>query len=317
MSRAPARRISGSVDSSHVGDGSATSVKVLVPVDGSASAQQALRLLAGYRGPQSALAPLLVNVQSSPLSLWPQPKPDAAAIETALRDAGREILARARAELAAADCTTDAEVRIGVAAQALLDEATAQGAGLIVMGTRGRSGLAALTLGSVATRVLHGAKVPVLLVKADARLPAAFGRAQRLLLAVDGSEHALAAARWLASKPQWLGTTTVDLVYAREPLPLLAALLPPHDDILALWSGRLSEEATRAARAALAGAGIEVGLHTPAGEPAPAIVRLADERHADFIVMGTRGLGAAHHAFLGSVALKTVHLSPVPVLLVP
>jgi len=292
-------------------------VKVLVPVDGSAAAQQAVRLLAGYRGARPGLAPLLVNVQSLPLSLWPLPKPDSAAIEAALSEAGREILARAQTELAAAGCAAQAEVRIGVAAQALLDEAAARRADLIVMGTRGLGGLAALTLGSVATRVLHGAKVPVMLVKAGARLPAAFGRDQRILLAVDGSEHALKAARWLAGKPPWLGTTAVDVVYAQEPLPLLAALVPPHRDVLAQWSGKLSEEATREVRAALAGAGIEAGQHALAGEPAPTIARLAGELQSDFIVMGTRGLGAAHHAFVGSVALKTVHLSPAPVMLIP
>ena len=288
-----------------------------MPVDGSPSSQQALRLLAGYRGARAALAPFLVNVQKLPLSLWPQPRPDPAAIEVALSDAGRAILEQAQAELAGAGWRAQAEVRIGVPAQAVLDEAAAWQAGLIVMGTRGMGALAALSLGSVATRVLHGAKVPVMLVKADARLPAAFGREQRALLAVDGSGHARGAARWLADQPPWLGATAIDLVYAQEPLPLLAALLPPHGDVLAQWSGKLSEAATREARAALAAAGIEPRLHAVAGEPAPAIARLAEELRVDFIVMGTRGLGAVHHAFVGSTALKTVHLSPVPVVLVP
>lgn len=292
-------------------------MKVLVPVDGSAAATQAVRLIARYSGARGTLAPLLLNVQSLPLSLWPQPKPDPAAIEAALCDAGRKILERAHAVLAAAGCEAAAEVRLGIAAQALLDETAARGADLIVMGTRGLGGLAALSLGSVATRVLHGAKTPVMLVKADARLPAAFGREQRVLLAADGSEHALKAARWLASRPPWLGKIAVDLVHAQEPLPLLAVLLPPHGDVLAQWGGKLSEEAMREPRAILAAAGIEPGMHAVAGEPAPTIARMADELGADFIVMGTRGLGAAHHAFVGSVALKTVHLSAVPVLLVP
>jgi nucleotide-binding universal stress UspA family protein len=34
------------------------------------------------------------------------------------------------------------------------------------------------------------------------------------------------------------------------------------------------------------------------------------------VALGTRGLGAAHHALIGSVALKAAALSPVPVLLV-
>jgi nucleotide-binding universal stress UspA family protein len=292
-------------------------VNVLVPVDGSPAAQQALHLVASYRGARPVLAPLLVNVQTPPLSLWPQPKPDPGAIETALRDEGQRILKAALAVLAAAGLDANGEVRIGFPAQALLDEAAARRAELIVMGTRGLGKLAAFVLGSVATRVLHRAEVPVILVKEHARLPAAFGREQRVLLAVDGSGHAVKAARWLAGKPTWLGATAVEMIHAQEPLPLLPALLPPHGDVLEQWGGKLSAEATREARSALASAGIEPGLHAVAGEPAATIARLAGELRCDFIVLGTRGLGAAHHAFLGSVALNTVHLSPVPVMLVP
>jgi nucleotide-binding universal stress UspA family protein len=43
---------------------------------------------------------------------------------------------------------------------------------------------------------------------------------------------------------------------------------------------------------------------------------LAEQTQADLIAVGTRGLGAAHHALIGSVALKSAVLSPVPVLLV-
>jgi nucleotide-binding universal stress UspA family protein len=52
------------------------------------------------------------------------------------------------------------------------------------------------------------------------------------------------------------------------------------------------------------------------GEPAAEIVRLADERGVDQIVMGTHGRGAVVSLFLGSVAQRVVHLSKVPVLLV-
>jgi nucleotide-binding universal stress UspA family protein len=50
------------------------------------------------------------------------------------------------------------------------------------------------------------------------------------------------------------------------------------------------------------------------GQPADAIARVAQERHADLIVMGTHGRTGLQHALLGSVAEKVVRLAPCPVL---
>jgi len=52
------------------------------------------------------------------------------------------------------------------------------------------------------------------------------------------------------------------------------------------------------------------------GRPAEAIVRLALERNADLIVMGTHGRTGLKHMVLGSVAEKVVRLAPCPVLTV-
>jgi len=53
-----------------------------------------------------------------------------------------------------------------------------------------------------------------------------------------------------------------------------------------------------------------------AGHPADAIVRAAQERGADLIVMGTHGRTGLQHVLLGSVAEKVVRLAPCPVLTV-
>ncbi len=52
------------------------------------------------------------------------------------------------------------------------------------------------------------------------------------------------------------------------------------------------------------------------GHPADAIVRLAQEKNADLIVMGTHGRTGLQHVLLGSVAEKVVRLAPCPVLTV-
>ncbi|HUV05694.1 MAG TPA: universal stress protein [Armatimonadota bacterium] len=57
-------------------------------------------------------------------------------------------------------------VREGNAASRICDYAHESGADLIVMSTHGRSGIQRWVYGSVADKVLRGAKVPILLVRA-------------------------------------------------------------------------------------------------------------------------------------------------------
>jgi nucleotide-binding universal stress UspA family protein len=58
------------------------------------------------------------------------------------------------------------------------------------------------------------------------------------------------------------------------------------------------------------------GAELAAGYPAETIVRVAEERKADLIVMGTHGRTGLQHVLLGSVAEKVVRLAPCPVLTV-
>lgn len=56
--------------------------------------------------------------------------------------------------------------------------------------------------------------------------------------------------------------------------------------------------------------------HVRIGRPGEEIADCAAAHGCDAIVMGTRGMGAAAGLLLGSVAVKVVHVSPVPVTLV-
>ena len=53
-----------------------------------------------------------------------------------------------------------------------------------------------------------------------------------------------------------------------------------------------------------------------AGNPAETIVRLAQTRAVDLIVMGTHGYTSLRHVLLGSVAEKVIRLAPCPVLVI-
>ena len=288
---------------------------LLLPVDGSPASAHAVRLLCSWRGEPARIAPVVFNVQQWPMSLWPHPMPDPGAIESALLEEGAKDVESARAVLASAGLAPEVAVRLGVPAQAIVDEAIRRGATAIVMGTRGRHGLAAL--GSVATRVAHASTLPTLLVRPGARLPAEFGRRLRVLVPVDGSEHARRAAERLAGWRAWLGDIVVDILHVQQPLTILETLLPPHQEALKQWGGQAAEQVAQGAIGVFAAAGITHHLHFSVGGPAEQIARLAADLGSDLVMMGTRGLGATHHALIGSVALRTLEQADVPVVLVP
>ena len=137
----------------------------LVPVDGSADALRALaHALAELRYRPGARLHLL-NVQPQPIHPWPGKWVSPDLIEKELRSEG-EIVVLA-AEAAARDSGIDCvrHVRIGQAANEIAACAHEQHCDGIVMGTRGLGRVAGLVLGSVATKVVHLASVPVTLVK--------------------------------------------------------------------------------------------------------------------------------------------------------
>jgi len=202
-------------------------------------------------------------------------------------------------------------------APAILAEARRRKPAAVVMGTRGEGTLHGYALGSVALRVVHRARLPVFLVKAQDRLPAAFGRRLRVLLATDGSKPAIRAAQRLVAWRSSLGELEVHLLWVQPPLSYLQTVLPPHDDVIGQWSTKEGERATRAAVALFEREGIAHHMHLSVGDAALEVRSLAEEAAAELVVLGTRGLGAAHHALVGSVALKAAVASPVPVLLVP
>jgi nucleotide-binding universal stress UspA family protein len=60
----------------------------------------------------------------------------------------------------------------------------------------------------------------------------------------------------------------------------------------------------------------QVSIDAAQGTAADEIVRVAQERAVDQIVMGTHGRGAVGRLFLGSVAQRVIHLAPMPVTVV-
>lgn len=294
--------------------GNVVNYTLVLAVDGTPGSDRAVELLEAYRGDRAGTEIVALNVQSLPVAIWPEATFDMRSIEAALLASGQQIADRAAARVRAAGLNAQSAVRLGFPVDGVLREAEARQAGMIVMGTRGHGALNGFAFGSVAMRVAHSSPAPVCLVQPESRLPAQLGRSVRVLLALDGSEPAQRAASMLASWRAWLGDLDVQIAWVQQPLSYLETVLPPHDDVIGQWSTRAGESATQAARDLFAREGIRNHLHLTVGDAATEILHLAGG--CDLLVLGTRGLGALHHAFVGSVALKVAAQASVPVVLV-
>ncbi len=138
----------------------------------------------------------------------------------------------------------------------------------------------------------------------------------RVLLAVDGSIHALRAAQFLLGLAGERGPMELHVLNVQPPVRYLTILEAGAGERAARMQLEAGREAAASVCALLEGAALQYELHVVSDEPAEAIVRLARERSCGMIVMGTRGMGAIANLVLGSVALKVIHLAEVPVTLV-
>ncbi len=137
-----------------------------MPVDGSDNALWAVRHIVErkdwYQGP---LELHLLNVQLPIASGLVKTFISKSQLDDYYRDEGLSALALARAELDAEKAPHHDHVGVGEFAATILGYARDKKCDLVVMGTHGHGSLGDALLGSVASRVLHEASIPVLLVK--------------------------------------------------------------------------------------------------------------------------------------------------------
>ncbi len=77
-----------------------------------------------------------------------------------------------------------------------------------------------------------------------------------------------------------------------------------------------AEEALRAAADRLREAGVDVATYARQGDPADAILDVAEEQRADTIVVGNKGMSGAKRFLLGSVPNKVSHHAPCTVVII-
>lgn len=136
----------------------------------------------------------------------------------------------------------------------------------------------------------------------------------KILLAVDGSDHALHAARIAAEMARGMKPKEFRIVVSYDTIPMY--LGEPNMQI-AINSRKLEAEEVLAAAVKEVG-NLPCEIHTEIleGDPGEAIIEVANTRQSEIIIMGSRGLGRLAGLLLGSTSQKVVSHAPCPVLIV-
>lgn len=141
----------------------------------------------------------------------------------------------------------------------------------------------------------------------------------RIVVGTDGSETAAEAVRQ-ATELAKLSGATLDIVSAYEPIPqqrLKEERLEVPGDVAHGVGPREDVKVTLDAAAGKAKQeGVEVQTHPREGEPADAILDVAEEIKADLVVVGNKGMTGATRFLLGSVPNKVSHHAPCGVMIV-
>ncbi len=141
---------------------------------------------------------------------------------------------------------------------------------------------------------------------------------ESMLVATDGSETAGEAVSQAADLAAGTGAK-VHVMTAYQPLRARVATgrtVDPESSQWQLAQDSWADTVLDDACAVLRLRGVEAQPHARKGDPADAIIELAEELGADLIVVGNKGLTGARRFLLGSVPDKVSHHAPCSVLIV-
>lgn len=288
--------------------------KILIPLDGSPLAEHVLDHIAWLATPtQTELC--LVSVLESWRYAAASPEFALADLITPVRAGMQEYLQSQQAKLQTAGYRVTTHVVDGDAANVILNMVQTEVIDLIAMSSHGRSGFVRWALGSVAERVIHGALIPVFLVR-ETTAPRQ-GKLQTILLPLDGSavaEQALPEAQALALANnaqillfqvlQKLDEGSQQMLFKDE-----TAAKATFAEWRAQAEGYLAGVAQR-----LTATGVTSDYRVVVDDPDRAIC--AAGNHADLIVMGTHGRTGMRRWVYGSVANRVLRGASCPLLLV-
>lgn len=278
--------------------------RILVPVDGSPQAEQAIDEAGRFLAGEPAEWTLLVVVDMKgeiaegivPVTCSaPQAKAYVHELAVRLRAQGVRV---------------EAQVRFGEAAEEILHAASDGRIGLIAMSTHGRTGLSRMVRGSVAEAVLRSSPTPVLLTRVGkAGAARARPEAARILVPLDGGKEAesiLPYAAQVARRSRRL----LEVLTVAEHVPAAAFL--PEGARRRLEAG--AREYATGVCAQLRQEGLEAEACVRIGSPAGEILERTRSGEIALVAMCTHGSHGVTRALFGSVAETVLRAIDVPLL---
>ena len=295
--------------------------RILVPLDGSSLAEQALPCATtlGQGLPAELVLFCAISIPSEAQELLSNADlKEKVSIEQLEAKAGSYLQSVAD-QLQEVGLDVHPIVRHGPAAGAIVDYAERENIQQIVMTTHGYTGIGRWTHGSVAERVLQSADVPVLMIRAqetpgDPQQPMP---CQRILVPLDGSEM---AEQVLLSVTQVAKALEAKVILFRVPTvyaygPLVGEWYMPLEGTFEMAKQNTQVYLDRVVDD-LNGMGVNASTAMQIGPVAESIVEYAQANYIDLIAMCTHGRTGLVRWALGSVADKVLRAGNIPILLV-
>lgn len=292
--------------------------RILVPLDGSELAEQALplatRLAQAGDGNLLLMRSVIVGMLITPIGFdqdmsyrdWEHShrRREATAYLKAIQASGR-----------LKDVSTRFMTLDGEPASTIVDLAADDNYDLIVMTTNGERGVTRWVFGSVTERVLRNATCPVLVLREDRPI-------KRILVPLDGSKLAEASIAPALEVAKRLGAAItllrVDDSLSRLDDASIASLdqmEPGLSDLMRVSYARRGEEYLTTVRNRL-DTTVRVNILSRVGKPVDTILDTIDAEACDLIVMSTHGRSGLQRWVYGSVTEKVLHSAEIPMLIV-
>lgn len=315
--------------------------RILVPLDGSTRAEQALpvaaRMARAVGGSVVLLRVVSVIVDGRPFYVH-----DTSFMQTVLSEElekAKEYLVRVAHTEGFLGIKTETEATLGVVAQTILTYAQLHNIESIVMSSHGLTGFKRWALGSVAQKVVRHSPVPVLLLREGGPQPAALHsdatHTLRALVALDGSplaEAVLEPAAHLVAALATPATGALHLTQVVKP-PTIQSEHDFEQSDLDVGEQALQEAVTYLSTLAdNLGNGIaaELGLKvtwstTVQDDVADALIRMAElgedtrtlgVEGCDLVAISTHGRGGSEHWMMGSIAERVLDGTKLPLFIV-